>query len=143
MSIRNKEYLELLKHAFDENKFVDFIVDLLNLDSSNLNRDISKISNLSKQYENNIQYYKFIANYYDGMNNIGIFIIKLNVTTSTKARSMQRNFVATLLSKYNLDASLVAFYSDKETSWRLSFVKKELSFSDKGIKEQLTPAKRY
>ena len=38
MSIRNKEYLELLKHAFDENKFVDFIVDLLNLDSSNLNK---------------------------------------------------------------------------------------------------------
>lgn len=143
MSIRNKEYLELLKHAFDENKFVDFIVDLLNLDSSNLNRDISKISNLSKQYENNIQYYKFIANYYDGMNNIGIFIIKLNDTTSTKARSMQRNFAATLLSKYNLDASLIAFYSDKETSWRLSFVKKELSFSDKGMKEELTPAKRY
>mgnify|MGYP002528272259 FL=1 len=143
MSIRNKEYLELLKHVFDESKFIDFIVDLLNLDSSNLNRDISKISNLSKQHENNIQYYKFVANYNDGMNNIGVFIIKLNNTTSTNARSKQRNFVATLLSKYNLDASLVAFYSDKETSWRLSFVKKELSFSDKGIKEELTPAKRY
>lgn len=143
MSIRNKEYLELLKHAFDENKFIDFIVDLLNLDSSNLNRDMSKISKLPKQHENNIQYYKFVANYNDGMNNIGVFIIKLNDTTSTNARSKQRNFVATLLSKYNLDASLVAFYSDKETSWRLSFVKKELSFSDKGIKEELTPAKRY
>ena len=143
MSIRNKEYLEILKHAFDEDKFIDFIVDLLNLDSNNLNRNITKINDLSKQYKDNIQYYKHVANYNDGMNNIGVFIIKLNETTSTNARSMQRNFVATLLSKYNLDASLVAFYSNKEGSWRLSLVKKELSFSDKGIKEELTPAKRY
>ena len=54
MSIRNKEYLELLKHAFDENKFVDFTVDLLNLDSSNLNRDISKISKLDLEEEREV-----------------------------------------------------------------------------------------
>ena len=48
-----------------------------------------------------------------------------------------------MLSDYNLNAALVAFYQDGETSWRLSFVKQELNFTDKGIKVSLTPAKRY
>lgn len=143
MSTRNKEYIEFLKHSFNEDKFIDFIVDLLNLSPSDLNKNISENNVLSNQYKENIKYYKFIANYNDGMNNLGVFIVKLNDTTSTKARNMQRNFVASLLQKYNLDASLVAFYSDKETSWRFSFVKKELSFTDKGVKENLTSAKRY
>ena len=43
MSIKNKEYLELLKHAFDGKKFIDFIVDLLNLDSNDLNKNALKI----------------------------------------------------------------------------------------------------
>ena len=77
------------------------------------------------------------------MNNIGVFIIKLNNTSSTRARNMQRNFVATLLQKYNLDGALVSFFSDKEKTWRLSFVKKELSFTENGVKESLTSAKRY
>lgn len=143
MSTRNKEYIEFLKHSFNEDKFIDFIVDLLNLSPSDLNKNISENNVLSNQYKENIKYYKFIANYNDGMNNLGVFIVKLNDTTSTKARNMQRNFVASLLQKYDLDASLVAFYSDKETSWRFSFVKKELSFTDKGVKEKLTSAKRY
>jgi hypothetical protein len=32
---------------------------------------------------------------------------------------------------------------EKESSWRLSFVKKELNYSDKGIKQVITPAKRF
>lgn len=143
MSIRNKEYIELLKHSFNEEKFIEFIIDLLNLDSSDLNRNIVENIITSKQFKDNILHYKHIANYNDGLNNIGVFVIKLNNTTTTKSRNMQRNFVATLLSKYNLDACLVSFYSERETSWRLSFVKRELSFTDKGIKENLTSAKRY
>lgn len=143
MSIRNKEYIELLKHSFNEEKFIEFIIDLLNLDSSDLNRNIVENIITSKQFKDNILHYKHIANYYDGLNNIGVFVIKLNNTTTTQSRNMQRNFVATLLSKYNLDACLVSFYSERETSWRLSFVKRELSFTDKGIKENLTSAKRY
>ena len=143
MSIRNKEYIELLKHSFNEEKFIEFIIDLLNLDSSDLNRNIVENIITSKQFKDNILHYKHIANYNDGLNNIGVFVIKLNNTTTTQSRNMQRNFVATLLSKYNLDACLVSFYSERETSWRLSFVKRELSFTDKGIKENLTSAKRY
>lgn len=143
MSTRNKEYLELLEHSFNEEKFIKFIIDLLNLDISSLNRNVVEINITQNQYKDSIDYYKFVANYNDGMNNIGVFIIKLNNTSSTRARNMQRNFVATLLQKYNLDGALVSFFSDKEKTWRLSFVKKELSFTENGVKESLTSAKRY
>jgi adenine-specific DNA-methyltransferase len=143
MSTRNKEYLELLEHSFNEEKYIKFVIDLLNLDISSLNRNIIEISITQNQYKDSIDYYKFVANYNDGMNNIGVFIIKLNNTSSTRARNMQRNFVATLLQKYNLDGALVSFFSDKEKTWRLSFVKKELSFTENGVKETLTSAKRY
>lgn len=143
MSTRNKEYLELLEHSFNEEKFIKFIIDLLNLDISSLNRNIEEIKTIPNQFKDSIDYYKFVANYNDGMNNIGVFIIKLNDTSSTRARNMQRNFVATLLQKYSLDAILVSFFSDKEKTWRISFVKKELSFTENGVKEKLTSAKRY
>lgn len=136
---KNKEYLELLKESFNESKFIEFVTDLLNLDSSNINTDLSERVITTNQYKDDIKKYKYIAKYNDGLNNIGIFIVNLK---STKARNLQRNFVSSLLNTYGLDASIVAFYSD-DTSWRLSFVKKELSFTDKGIKETLTPAKRY
>lgn len=140
MNARNKEYLELLKQSFNESKYIEFIKDLLNLDSSDINTDLSEKIITNKQYKDDIKNYKYIAKYNDGLNNIGIFIVNLK---STKARNLQRNFVASLLNNFGLDASIVAFYSDNDTSWRLSFVKKELSFSDKGVKESLTPAKRY
>lgn len=143
MNERNKEYLELLKHPFDETSFIDFIKDLLNLSSSDIAKNFNEKTDVSKQFEENIKYYKYIAKYNDGLNNIGVFIIKLSNKTTSNSRNIQRNFVAKLLSTYDLDASIVSFYSDKETSWRISFVKKELSFGDKGFKEVLTPAKRY
>lgn len=136
---KNKEYLELLKKSFNESKFIEFVTDLLNLDSSDINTDLSEKVITTNQYKDDIKKYKYIAKYNDGLNNIGIFIVNLK---STKARNLQRNFVSSLLNTYGLDASIVAFYS-ADTSWRLSFVKKELSFTDKGIKETLTPAKRY
>ena len=140
MSIRNKEYVELLKHSFDENKFIEFVIDLLNLDSSDINIDSSEKNVTINRYKDDIKKYKYVARYNDGYNNIGIFIVNLK---STKARNLQRNFVAKLLDTYSLDGSLVAFFSDSDTSWRLSFVKRELNFTDKGIKESFTPAKRY
>ena len=143
MKERNKAYLEMLKHAFDEKLFINFIKDLINLEVEDLNPNIYEIDSILKQYEEQIKYYKYIANYNDGLNKIGVFIIKLTNNTSTNARNIQRNFVASLLSRYELDASIVAFYSDNENVWRLSFVKKEVAFTEKGIKQNITPAKRF
>ena len=140
-SIKNKEYLKLLSSAFSETDFIEFIRDLLNIENDNFNKNITDIRVNLKQFRDSIEHYKYVANYKDSKNNsIGVFIVKLK---STKARNLQRNFVATLLRDKGLDASLVAFYSDNENSWRLSFVKKELTYTEKGPKESLTSAKRY
>jgi adenine-specific DNA-methyltransferase len=140
MSRRNREYIELLHKDFNELAYIDFVKDLLNLSNSDINENSYEINPTLKQYADDINFYKYFAKYNDGLNNIGAFIVKIK---STNERSKQRNFVASLLSKYDLDSALVAFYSDNESSWRISFVKKELSFTDKGIKQNLTPAKRY
>ena len=122
---------------------MDFVKDLLNLSQFDISNNNIERTDIPKQYKDSINYYKYIAKYNDSLNNIGIIIVKLNDNTSTNARTAQRNFVATILSKYDLDAALVAFYSERETNWRLSFVKKELNFTEKGFKVELTPAKRY
>lgn len=143
MDHREKEYLELLNKKFDESAFIDFVRDLLNLNQFDISNNIEERKDVPKQYQENIDYYKYIAKYNDGINNIGILIVKLGNKTSTNARTAQRNFIATILSKYDLDASLVAFYSDKENNWRLSFVKKEIDFTDKGFTISLSPAKDF
>lgn len=143
MDQREKSYLELLTKRFDESSYINFIKDLLNLSQFDISNTLEERKDIPKQYKENIDYYKYIAKYNDGINNIGILVVKFNDKTSTNARTSQRNFVATILSKYDLDASLVAFYSDTESNWRLSFVKKELNFTEKGFKVELTPAKRY
>ena len=140
---RNREYIEFLKERFDEHKYIEFISDLLNLSASDINTSIIELKPEQKQYNDTVEYYKFIANYSSNSDRIGIFIVKLTDEGSQNARTSQRTFISTLLNKYNLDASIVAFYQENEPTWRLSFVKKELSFTDKGIKVDLTPAKRY
>ena len=140
---KEKEYLDLLNKRFEEEKYIDFIRDLLNLSPNDFNTSDLENKNISKQFENDIDYYKYIAKYNDGFNSIGIIIVRLKEKTSTNARTLQRNFIAKLLNDYNLDASLVAFYSLSESNWRLSFVKKELSFTNNGLKLDLTPARRY
>lgn len=143
MSNRNREYIEFLKQRFDEKKYIEFISDLLNLSYEDINASIIEIKPKQKQFIDTVDYYKFIANYAIGSDKIGIFIIKLTSKGSQNARSSQRSFMSILLNNYNLDASIVAFYQENEPSWRLSFVKKELSFNDKGLKIDLSSAKRY
>ncbi len=143
MANRNREYINFLKQRFDEAKFIEFVSDLLNLSPEDINFSVSEIKPEQKQFRNTIEYYKYIANYSSNSDKIGTFIVKLTLDGSQNARTAQRTFISSLLNKYNLDASIVAFYQDNEPSWRLSFVKKELNFTDKGIKVDLTPAKRF
>lgn len=143
MNNKYNEYLGYLGEKFNEHNFIVFVNDLLNLEATDINQNMVEKYPRQKQYKNTINYYKFIAKYTTNNDKIGVFIVKLDESSSTNARAMQRMFIAKLLSDYDLDASLVAFYSDNETSWRLSFVKKELNFTDKGLKIELTPAKRY
>ena len=143
MSYKNREYIDYLKEKFNEQNYINFIIDLLNLSEEDLNQNAYSIVPEQKQFQETISNYKYVANYTTETDSIGIFVVKLTDESSQNARSSQRTFISTLLNKYNLDASIVAFYQDNENSWRLSFVKKELLFTDKGLKVEITPARRY
>ncbi len=146
MTEKEKKYLEYLNSKFDELKFIEFVQDLLNLEQKDfILEDVNVVQETFKDY---IKRYKKVASYTIGIEKIGVFIIEINESTVNKervsrARVKQRNYVATLLDSYNLEAAIVAFYSNDEDAWRISFVKRELELTDKGIKQNVSPARRY
>lgn len=98
-----------------------------------------------REFSQHIKSYYNIAKYTDSQNNnIIVMAVELMKDASIdRARSMQRNFVSKILDNNNLEAAIVAFYTEGQASWRLSFVRLDYSFTDKGIDLDLTPAKRY
>ncbi len=143
-SDKTKEYLQMLEEKFNINKFYEFIKDLLNLENENIvNGNWQKAT--SEQYKNYIDTTQLFAEYEDDKRRkIGVLIIKLQDNKHpANARTMQRNYIAHLLDAYNLDASLSAIYSNADDTWRLSFVRQEIDFSEGKLKSKFTPAKRY
>ncbi len=145
-NIRDKEkiYLDRLSAKFNKEHFCEFIGDLLNLEGADIINGTEQ-SPTSEQYRNYIETAQEYAKYTDNKRNIiGIIIVKLKANKNpANARTLQRNYIAHLLDYYNLDAALSAIYSDTDDSWRLSFVKKEISINVGKIETKLSPAKRY
>ena len=139
-----KRYLGMLEEKFNLANFQEFIRDLLNLEQNDIqdSREYNAGSEQYKQYIDTVQEY---AKYQDNKRrNIGVLIIKLKSNKNpANARTMQRNYIAHLLEKFELDATLAAIYSDSDDTWRLSFVKQEIDFGDRKFKTKFTPAKRY
>lgn len=133
---------EVLTKTFNEVKFNQFIINLLNLD---MKERISgrPIVEKSSVYENHIEYVKDIGKYTDeNRKNIVASIVKLRCKPD-QARTLQRNFIAKHLKDINADAAIVALYSDDSDIWRISFVKLDYTFDINGLTENITPAKRY
>ena len=143
-SDKTKEYLQMLEEKFNTNNFYEFIKDLLNLENENIING-QKQKATSEQYKNYIDTTQLFAEYEDDKRRkIGVLIIKLQDNKlPANARTLQRNYIAHLLDAYNLDASLSAIYSNTDDTWRLSFVKQEIEFSEGKLKSKFTPAKRY
>lgn len=105
-----------------------------------------------KEYSNfssHIEGYSHIGNYHtpDGKE-MAIFSVKLQQNSFVEhSRSKQRNFAKKLIENGNCDAALVAFYTEGDPTWRLSFVRLdyEMKIENGRLKtaENLTPAKRY
>ena len=143
-SDRTIKYLDMLEEKFNLINFQNFVQDLLNLEQADIIN--SKEYNAgSEQYKHYIDNVKIYASYQDSKRrNIGVLIIKLQSNKNpANARTLQRNYIAHLLDKFELDATLAAIYSDTDETWRLSFVKQELDFADGKFKTKFTPAKRY
>lgn len=133
---------EVLTKTFNEVKFNQFIINLLNLDIKERISG-SPILEKSSVYENHIEYVKDIGKYTDeNRKNIAASIVKLKCKPD-QARTMQRNFIAKHLKDINADAAIVALYSEDSDIWRISFVKLDYTFDINGLTENITPAKRY
>ncbi len=136
---------ETFEQEFDIDRFANFINELFN----HFDVTIHDVP-LWKEYYDYVDTVNSLGVYRDSdKKSIEVFAIKLKRTSSRdRARTMQRNLIARYLTKFNLDAALVAFYGDDPEDWRFSFVKMEyeLTKDEKGnlkVNEELTPARRY
>ena len=134
---------KVLTNPFDNDQFVGFVREFLN------NVELVAPTKYNKEYSNFSFYvdgYYHIGNYKseDG-DKIAVFSVCLNKgDTVERARSMQRNFVKTLIEKGGCAGAIVAFYTKEEPAkWRLSFIRMDYEFSKGKVTEKLTPAKRY
>ena len=142
MDNKNSMLKEVLTKTFNEVKFNQFIINLLNLDIKERINGIPIVEK-SSVYENHIEYVKDIGKYTDeNRKNIVASIVKLRCKPD-QARTLQRNFIAKHLKDINADAAIVALYSDDSNIWRISFVKLDYTFDINGLTENITPAKRY
>lgn len=79
---------------------------------------------------------------------IAIFAVQLKKENYVEgSRSTQRSYAKKLIEGGNCDAAIVAFYTEGEPKWRLSFVRLDYEMKiEKGklkTTENITPAKRY
>lgn len=134
---------ETFEKKFNIDSFKKFTREFFN--EPKMNKKITKNTNIWKEYASHINAYYDVAKYTDNEdNNLIVMAVELKKNTSIdRARSMQRNFISKILDNNSMEAAIVAFYNEDEPSWRLSFVRLDYSFTEKGIELDLTPAKRY
>jgi len=136
-----QQYFSILKKAYDQNTFQRFAHELLN----DVEIGNTKLS-IDSGFQNHIESFIYLGSYQDQQGK-NLHILDVTLKTNTKleqARTMQRNLIARYLKDHWLDGALVAFHNDNSSSWRLSFVKVEYKYDDKGKPiEELTPARRY
>jgi len=142
----NKAKIRVLKETFEEEfdveRFKKFTREFFN-EPEMLNA--FRRTQIWREYADYVDAYHTIADYIDNEENkIKVLAVELKRNSSIdRARSMQRNFISKILDINNLEAAIVAFFNEGETTWRLSFVRLDYSFSEKGIELELTPARRF
>ena len=131
---------ETFKNPFNIDSFRRFTREFFN--EPEMLRESRRIG-IRREYADHINAYYTLAKYEDRQgNNLIVLAVELKRHTSIdRARSMQRNFVSKILDDENLEAAIVAFYTEEEPSWRLSFVRLDYTFTEKGLDIDLTPAR--
>jgi adenine-specific DNA-methyltransferase len=146
--IKRQEAEKLLEGTFNKEfnleTFVSFIRELL---KGRINISMKSLLPHS-QFEEYIKSFKKIGEYHSGKDNIEILSVELKSSkreSLERARTMQRNFVATWLKSAQIpkDGALVAFHGENLEDWRFSFVKMDYKLGEDGkVIKELTPAKR-
>jgi adenine-specific DNA-methyltransferase len=138
-------------YPFDEQRFRTLTRDLFD-DRFEEFKDSSWITgHIKKSFRKHIKKYKRIGkySYHDG-SVLDVIIVHLKKEDAIdRARTMQRNFIASYLkTRGEKEAAVVAYFTDNADDWRFSYVRMEYkeAVTESGkvkVKEELTPAKRY
>lgn len=141
-----KKIEQILTSEYNTSDFVDFIreifpgVRILSPDSFH-----KEFSNFSSHIEGQAH----IGRYTDPDGKVvSIHAVRLVKESYVEnSRSTQRSYAKRLMENGNADAAIIAFYTDGDPKWRLSFVRLdyEIKFENGKLntQENMTPAKRY
>ncbi len=136
----------ILHSSYNTKNYMDFVNEIFpDVHFVAPDRFRKEFSNFSSHIEGSIH----VGNYKtpDGKDII-ILAVQLNKSRYVEnSRSTQRSYAKKLIENGNADAALIAFYTDGDLKWRLSFVRLdyEMKFENGKLQaaENLTPAKRY
>ena len=146
MNTQIKKIEDIFKSDYSQDNYIAVIREVF--DGVN----IQSVITFRKEYSNfssHIEGCSYIGLYESPDNKkIAIFSVQLKTNSYVEnSRSTQRSYVRKLIDAGNCDAAIVAFYTESESRWRLSFVRLdyEMKFDNGKFKteEKLTPAKRY
>ena len=136
----------ILHSSYNTKNYVDFINEIFpGVRLVAPDRFRKEFSNFSSHIEGSIH----VGNYQTpDKKNIIILSVQLNKARYVEnSRSTQRSYAKKLIENGNADAALIAFYTEGDPKWRLSFVRLdyEMKFENGKLKtaENMTPAKRY
>ncbi len=136
----------VLGNAFDLDAFRQLIANIFPADSLLPDKVISGNYIPEKFRDDIISYRRLVKHQAEGLR-IDVLVVKLrNETKLTRARFMQRNFIARYLNGgwcgTEKDAALVAFYCDDTPEWRFSLVYKEYLWTDTELSTSLSEPRR-
>ena len=137
---------QILTSEYNTNQFVELIQEIFSsVEFVAPDKFRKEYSNFSSHIEGSTH----IGNYCDSEGNtIVICSVKLhNHSYVENSRSVQRNYAKKLIENAGSDAAFIAFYTEGDSKWRISFVRLdyEIKFENGKLKtaENITPAKRY
>ena len=141
-----KKIETILKRPYDTKNYVDLIQEIFpKVSMVSPDKFRKEFTNFSSHIEGSIH----VGNYKTpDKKNIIIMAVQLkNAGYVENSRSTQRSYAKKLIENANADAAFIAFYTEGEPKWRLSFVRLdyEVKIENGRLKttENLTPAKRY
>lgn len=130
------------KNEFNLDNYIDFLTELF----GKINIDVKdQFAYLKKGVKKDANKFLVLGSYRDSIGDlIDLYVIELTRESSIdKARTLQRNLVASYMKSHNKNAALVAFYNEDLEDWRFSYVKLSYQFTADGLKEKLSSPKRH
>ena len=137
-------------YPFNEENFSKFSLNLLDKIKKPASNVWLSSTFLSESIKQSVVEYKIYGEkeFKDG-EKIIIVVVKLKSKNIVeKSRKIQRDFAQWIIDKYDVDACLLAFFSEKNDDWRFSLIRIDYSREDAGkgkinVKKIITPFKRY